>query len=85
MDKVYVCTQCGEESDAPGSCQICGLALVPMKDEDTDDDEGLAGSTLGVAGDDDEEGIENDLSLEEEQEEEEKDDAYDSFDDEDNV
>ncbi|MBI4599375.1 hypothetical protein HY732_00460 [Candidatus Uhrbacteria bacterium] len=80
MDKVYVCTQCGEESDAPGSCQICGLALVPMQDNDADDDAALLDDDISGVDDD----SETDLSLEAEQEEEDS-GAYDSYDDEDNV
>lgn len=84
MDQVFVCTQCGEESDAPGSCQICGLALVPMQDDDgTDDDLNTLGDD--VLEDDGEEDALDEVSLEEEQEEEAEDDAYDSFDDEDNA
>lgn len=82
MDQVFVCTQCGEESDAPGSCQICGLALVPMQDDDgaEDDLDALDDDLL----EDEEDGL-DEVSLEEEQEEEVEDDTYDSYDDEDNA
>lgn len=37
MDQVYVCPQCGEESDAQGPCPMCGLPMVPAQDESDDD------------------------------------------------
>lgn len=84
MDQVYVCTQCGEESDAPGSCQICGLALVPLQDDDSSDD------NVNLSDDDLEDDAfadaEDNVSLEEEVEEEEDEEApYDSYDDQDNA
>ena len=79
MDQVYVCTQCGDESDAPGSCQMCGLPLVLMRDEgDDDDDVNLS--------DRETEDVQEEVSLEEEEEQEEADEApYDSYDDQDNA
>lgn len=37
MDQVYVCPQCGEESDIQGHCPMCGLPMVPARDEDDSD------------------------------------------------
>lgn len=38
MDQMYVCPQCGEESDIQGPCPTCGLPMVPAQDESDDDD-----------------------------------------------
>ena len=72
MEKIYVCTQCGAEYDAPGVCEMCDIELIPEKDSD---DESLGGG-LNADGsdrfnefaDEDEEG-ELDKKLNEEEEE----------------
>ena len=59
MDQMYVCPQCGEESDIQGQCQSCGLPMTPSRNE-TDEDSGF-GSSLdetppneGASGDEEE-------------------------------
>lgn len=63
MDQTYVCTQCGEESDAQGQCPMCGLPMVPARDENDDSD---YDSSF-----DDEEGGSDDAAVKDDEDEEE--------------
>lgn len=38
MDQVYVCIQCGEESDIQAPCPMCGLPMVAAQDDELEDD-----------------------------------------------
>ncbi len=56
MDKIYVCTQCNAEYDAPGMCEMCDVELVlETEEKNTDDDEGNQKDRFGEFAEEDDE------------------------------
>ena len=55
MDKIYICTQCNAEYDAPGICEMCDIELIPEKDDSSDDDGEKDTDRFGEFADEDDE------------------------------
>lgn len=55
MDKLYICTQCNAEYDAPGMCEMCDVELIPEKEDDIEDDQEKDTDRFGEFADEDDE------------------------------
>src|SRR3989338_10214449 len=55
MEKIYICTQCNAEYDAPGICEMCDIELIPEKDDSSNDDGEKDTDRFGEFADEDDE------------------------------
>lgn len=55
MDKLYICTQCNAEYDAPGMCEMCDVELIPETEEDSENPGEKSGDRFGEFAEEDDE------------------------------